>query len=159
MITNALPVILIGISVADAIHIFSEYYDLQARYPYRSVTSLVVETMAEMWRPVTLTTMTTVAGFLGLYLAADMPPFSFFGLFTAVGVLIAWLYSMLVLPAAMVLLKPRVHPTFIKAITGSFQCFDEPAGQMDAGSCRKSSRPVCNDFSGRLVCCQPSGGG
>ncbi|MFB3079007.1 MAG: MMPL family transporter, partial [Lysobacterales bacterium] len=33
VITNALPVILIGIAVADAIHIFSHYYDLQARDP------------------------------------------------------------------------------------------------------------------------------
>ncbi len=114
VITNALPVILIGISVADAIHIFSEYYDLQARHPERSVKSLVIAAMAEMWRPVTLTTLTTVAGFLGLYLAAYMPPFKFFGLFTAVGVFVAWFYSMLVLPAAMVLVKPKVHPSFIK---------------------------------------------
>ncbi len=115
VITNALPVILIGISVADAIHIFSEYYEQQARQPQRPEKELIVAAMVEMWRPVTLTTLTTVAGFLGLYLAAYMPPFRFFGLFTALGVLIAWFYSMLVLPAAMALFGPRVHPAFIRA--------------------------------------------
>ena len=115
VITNALPVILIGISVADAIHIFSEYYERQARAPEQQVKLLVVETMVEMWRPITLTTLTTVAGFMGLYFAAYMPPFQYFGLFTAVGVLIAWFYSLLVLPAAIVQFKPRVHPSFVKA--------------------------------------------
>jgi predicted RND superfamily exporter protein len=45
--------------------------------------------MEAMWRPVTLTTLTTAAGFMGLYFAAYMPPFKFFGLFTALGVSIA----------------------------------------------------------------------
>ncbi|MEH6472757.1 MAG: MMPL family transporter [Halopseudomonas sp.] len=115
VISNAMPVILIGISVADAIHIFSEYYDLQARHPERSIKVLVVDAMVEMWRPITLTTLTTVAGFLGLYLAAYMPPFRAFGLFTALGVFVAWFYSLLVLPAAMVLCKPKASKALIRA--------------------------------------------
>jgi len=114
VITNALPVILIGIAVAD-VHIFSHYYDLQARNPEGDRKMLVVETMAEMWRPVTLTTLTTMAGFMGLYFAAYMPPFSYFGLFTAIGVLIAWFYSLFFLPAAMAIVKPRVSAAFIRA--------------------------------------------
>ncbi len=115
VITNALPVILIGISVADAIHIFSHYYDLQARQPNKDKEALVVDTMVEMWRPVTLTTLTTVAGFMGLYFAAYMPPFSYFGLFTAIGVLVAWFYSLLFLPAAMAIVKPQVSAGFVRA--------------------------------------------
>lgn len=114
VITNALPVILIGIAVADAIHVFSHYYELQARDPEGDRKVQVVETMAEMWRPITLTTLTTMAGFMGLYFAAYMPPFSYFGLFTAIGVLIAWLYSLFFLPAAMAIIKPRVSPAFIR---------------------------------------------
>ena len=115
IITNAMPVILIGISVADAIHIFSEYYQRQAQHPEHSVKGLIVQSMAEMWRPITLTTATTIAGFLGLYFSAYMPPFQYFGLFTALGVAIAWFYSLFVLPAAIVLFKPTVHPAFIRA--------------------------------------------
>ena len=115
VITNALPVILIGIAVADAIHIFSHYYEIQARDPDGDRTAQVVETMAEMWRPITLTTLTTVAGFMGLYFAAYMPPFSYFGLYTAIGVLVAWFYSLFFLPAAMAIIKPKVSASFIRA--------------------------------------------
>lgn len=115
VITNAMPVILIGISVADAIHIFSHYFDLQLKRPGYDKKALVVETMVEMWRPITLTTITTAAGFLGLYFASYMPPFKYFGLYTALGVSIAWLYSMIFLPAMMALIKPRVSESFKKA--------------------------------------------
>ncbi|MGI9287267.1 MAG: efflux RND transporter permease subunit, partial [Pseudomonadales bacterium] len=110
VITNALPVILIGIAVADSIHVYSEYFERRALHPEESIQDSIVASMAVMLRPITLTTLTTMAGFLGLYFAAYMPPFKFFGLFTALGVSIAWLYSLTCLPAAMSLLKTQVHP-------------------------------------------------
>ena len=106
VITNALPVILIGISVADSVHIYSHYFELQAKRPFDDKKDLIVETIVEMWRPITLTTFTTIAGFMGLYFAAYMPPFKYFGLFTAIGVGIAWVYSLIFLPAAMAIIKP-----------------------------------------------------
>jgi uncharacterized protein len=114
VITNALPVILIGISVADTIHIYSEYFERRASHPEESVNDAIVFSMESMWRPITLTTLTTAAGFLGLYFAAYMPPFKSFGLFTAFGVSVAWLYSMLFLPALMAILKSKVHPRLAK---------------------------------------------
>jgi predicted RND superfamily exporter protein len=110
VITNALPVILIGIAVADTIHIYSEYFERRALFAQESINDSIVAAMNEMWRPITLTTLTTAAGFLGLYFAAYMPPFKYFGLFTAIGVGAAWLYSLLFLPAAMALLKTPIHP-------------------------------------------------
>lgn len=115
VITNAMPVILIGISVADAIHIFSQYFELQSHQPEQDRKILIIETMTEMWRPITLTSLTTSVGFLGLYFASHMPPFKYFGLYTAIGVMIAWAYSMLFLPAAIALIKPSVSRHFIKA--------------------------------------------
>jgi predicted RND superfamily exporter protein len=110
VITNALPVILIGIAVADTIHIYSEYFKRRALYAQESINDSIVAAMNEMWRPITLTTLTTAAGFMGLYFAAYMPPFKYFGLFTAIGVGAAWIYSLLFLPAAMALLKTPIHP-------------------------------------------------
>ena len=63
--------------------------------------------MLDMWRPITLTSITTIAGFMGLYLASEMPPFKYLGLFSALGVAIAWLYSMVFLPAALSLIPIR----------------------------------------------------
>ncbi len=114
VITNALPVILIGIAVADSVHIYSHYFELQAKYPANDKKELIVETLVAMWRPITLTTLTTIAGFIGLYIAAYMPPFKYFGLFTSVGVAIAWLYSLVFLPAAMAIIKPSASKHFIK---------------------------------------------
>ncbi|CAN0605893.1 unnamed protein product, partial [Ectocarpus sp. 12 AP-2014] len=57
--------------------------------------------------------LTTAAGFLGLYFAAYMPPFKYFGLFAAVGVAAAWLYSIFALPPLMKLMKVQVAQHFI----------------------------------------------
>ncbi len=105
VITNALPVVLIGISVADTIHILSDYYEDVALNPNDHPRNITVRTMERMWRPITLTSLTTMAGFLGLSLASVMPPMKYFGLFAMVGVGIAWIYSLIVVPAFLSLLK------------------------------------------------------
>ena len=107
VVTNALIVILIGIAVADSIHIFSQYYEEYAKHPESDAREIIIRAMGEMWRPITLTTLTTVAGFLGLYLASEMPPFRYLGLFSAIGVVVAWVYSLTLLPAALTLLKVK----------------------------------------------------
>lgn len=108
VITNGMPVVLIGIAVADSIHILSSYYEKIADEPEISNVDAVVHAMVEMSRPITLTSLTTIAGFLGLYIASVQPPMQFLGLFTALDIAIAWLYSMTVLPAVMSFLKIRV---------------------------------------------------
>ncbi|PCJ16859.1 MAG: Patched family protein [Candidatus Cloacimonadota bacterium] len=104
VVTNAMPVILIGIAVADSIHIFHQYYEEQKKYPSLDARAITVLTMNEMFRPITLTTFTTVAGFMGLSLSSLMPPFQFLGLYSAFGVFVAWLYSITILPAFLSLL-------------------------------------------------------
>ncbi|MEO0443457.1 MAG: outer membrane lipoprotein-sorting protein, partial [Pseudomonadota bacterium] len=111
VITNALPPILIGIAVADSIHIYNDYFERRALYPQQAINDAIVASMEAMWRPITLT---TIAGFTGLYFAAYMPPFKFFGLFTALGVAVAWLYSLTFLPAAMSVLKTEAQPGLAK---------------------------------------------
>lgn len=112
VITNALPVVLIGIAVADSIHILSEYYQRMVRCPGLDGRTLTVETMIDLWRPVTLTSLTTMAGFWGLSLASLMPPMRSFGLFALAGVFVAWVYSLIVVPAALTLLKPQPSPSY-----------------------------------------------
>lgn len=116
VITNALPVILIGISVADSIHVYSEYFERRALHPNENLLDSIVLSMVEMWRPITLTTLTTSAGFLGLYFAAYMPPFKAFGIFAALGVTLAGVYSLIFLPALMALLKTEVNQSLKQKI-------------------------------------------
>lgn len=107
VITNGLVVNLIGIAVADSVHILTRYEDERRQRPDTSKRELVVSAMCAMWRPVTLTTATTMAGFLALGLSSDMPPMRDFGLYGALGVALAWLTAIFVLPAAMVLWPGR----------------------------------------------------
>ncbi|PCI51704.1 MAG: outer membrane lipoprotein-sorting protein [Alphaproteobacteria bacterium] len=112
VITNGLIVCLIGIAVADSLHIFSQYYEEMTEHPDAGQKELVVRAMASMWRPVTLTTVTTMAGFLSLWPTNDMPPIQYFGLFGALGVFIAWAYSLTFLPALLSLLPKRGSRSF-----------------------------------------------
>lgn len=113
VITNALPVVLIGIAVADSIHILSTYYERRRNISSETHQESVIETMLDMWTPIGLTTLTTIAGFLGLSLSSTMPPMIYFGIFAMVGVASAWLYSITVLPAFMALVKLKPSPLFI----------------------------------------------
>ena len=99
VITNGLVVNLIGIAVADSIHIVSSFYGALRDEPELSKKDAVARAMARMWRPITLTSVTTIAGFLALGVSSPMPPIQAFGLFGALGVGLAWLYSMTLLPA------------------------------------------------------------
>ena len=107
VITNALPVIIVTIGVADSIHIFGRYYEGIEAQPRATPREVVVRTMADMWRPVTLTSVTDMAGFLALGAASSMPPVRAFGVYAAVGSGAALLFSLFVLPACLTLLEPR----------------------------------------------------
>ncbi len=114
VITNALPIVLIGIAVADSIHILSEYYQRMVEHTEPDSRTLAIESMVSIWKPITLTSMTTMAGFLGLSLASVMPPMKYFGLFALIGVGIAWIYSLTVIPAILSMLKLTPSPAYRK---------------------------------------------
>ncbi len=107
VITNGLPVILIAISVADSLHILGQHSFERARGPARPKRDRVVATMLAMWRPVTITSVTTVAGFLAVYAASSSPPIKDFGAYSALGVAVAWLVSLTAVPALLSLLPDK----------------------------------------------------
>ena len=112
VITNGLPVVLIAIAVADGIHILGEYYETAAKHPEYTQKELVVQTMVHMWRPITITTITTVAGFLAIAASSYMPPMTYFGLFGALGVFVALVYAVFMIPSAMMFLKPQLSRAY-----------------------------------------------
>lgn len=111
-ITNALPVIIVSIAVADAIHILTAYHRNLAVDPTLSAREATTLAMVEMARPITLTTLTTMAGFVGIAVASIMPPIVWFAWFAALGVALAWVLSIFVLPCCLVLLKLKPSPVF-----------------------------------------------
>lgn len=123
VITNGLIVCMIGVAVADSIHVLSQYYERQQREPKASQRELVVSTMRVMVRPVTLTSITTVAGFLALYPTSSMPPIKAFGLFGALAVCVAWAYTVTVLPAMLSFFKPRPSKSFVSSSNSGGKSF------------------------------------
>ncbi len=112
VITNGLIVCMIGIAVADSVHVFSQYYEEIAKDPDANSQTVTARAMAKMWQPITLTTFTTIAGFGALSLTTSMPPIYYFGIFGALSVLLAWVYTMTILPSILSLLKPEPSPSF-----------------------------------------------
>ncbi|MGR3176883.1 MAG: efflux RND transporter permease subunit, partial [Candidatus Anammoxibacter sp.] len=112
IITGSLPVILIAISVADGIHILGEYYENVAKRPDANKQELVVTTMSRMWRPVTITSLSDIAGFMGISFASFMPPMKAYGIFASVGVAIALLISLFGIPAGLMLFKVKPSRAF-----------------------------------------------
>jgi len=108
--TTMVPVTLMAIGVADAIHILGKYYELVLLNPDSQRREIVRSTMQEMWRPVVLTSITTAIGFLS-FLTMVMVPLQMMGVFAAVGIIYAMVVSLTLVPAMLVLMKvaaPRV---------------------------------------------------
>ncbi len=113
VITNGLIVCMIGIAVADSVHIFSQYYEEINVDPTADGKTITGRAMTKMWQPITLTTFTTIAGFSALAATTTMPPILYFGLFGALAVFLAWIFSMTTLPAILSLLKPKASQVFV----------------------------------------------
>ena len=100
------PTIILTLAVADSIHILVSF--LQQRRRGLSNHDAIVEAMSVNAQPVFLTSITTAIGFLSLNFS-DSPPFQLLGNITAFGVMVAWLYSMTVLPALVSIFKNPVR--------------------------------------------------
>lgn len=104
--TSLLPVILATVGVADDIHLLWRYQRVLARNSPEPHPAAVRHTMREMVRPIALTSITTLIGFLS-FNSSQIEPVSQFGTFAGVGIAYCILYSLTVLPAALALLPPE----------------------------------------------------
>ena len=109
LITTALPVVIMAIAVADSLHLITFYLKARREEAARGAREAVSLALGHTLLPITLTSVTTVAGFVGLSFGTAMRPISEFGLYAAVGVGAAWALSLTALPAVLVLtnLRPR----------------------------------------------------
>ncbi len=106
-VTTMLPILILAIGIADAVHFLSRERLLAHHKAYAHRKERMVEVMHELWKPMLMTTVTTGAGFLSM-LASDLPPIRDFGMFAAIGIVYALLITMLFLPAALMLLPEKV---------------------------------------------------
>ncbi len=95
------PTIILTLAVADSVHILVSL--LQSMREGNPKLDALVEAMRVNVKPVFLTTLTTVVGFMTLNFS-DSPPFRLLGNLTSLGVIFAWISSMTLLPAVVAIL-------------------------------------------------------
>jgi predicted RND superfamily exporter protein len=99
-VSTMIPVMLIALGVADGIHLLSHLNQEIKAHPERDKIELIKDMQQQLWKPVVMTSITTAAGFLSL-LTSDVLPIRYFGLFTAVGVISAMFFSLIMIPAGL----------------------------------------------------------
>lgn len=104
IMSSMIPVFLMPIAVCDSVHILSDFFE---KIPHaKDRKQAVLDVFEELMKPMFFTSITTAVAFSMLALA-DIPPVKAFGLFVAFGVMIAWLHTMTVIPAMLMLLRER----------------------------------------------------
>ncbi len=99
------PTIILTISICDAVHILVIY--LREVHKGKDKVTAMKHAMAINMQPVFLTSLTTAIGFASINFS-DSPPFREMGTAAAVGVMGAWLMTLLMLPAVMLWLPHKV---------------------------------------------------
>ena len=103
---NAL-IISITVAVAHCIHIFTQmFHELKSRSKLEALT----ESLKVNFFAVSMTSLTTVIGFLSLN-TNDLPPAVVLGNAAAIGTALAWLFSLTMLPAIVSILPFKTHKT------------------------------------------------
>ena len=95
------PIIILTLAVADSVHILTNFFH-KLRQGNSRMDSMV-ESLRVNFQPVMLTSLTTAIGFLSMNFS-DAPPFRDLGNISAIGVVAAFILSVTLLPALMVLL-------------------------------------------------------
>ena len=103
--TAVIPVLLITVGLAHEIHLLWRYRHRPADQPPGEALH---QTLAELGRPIVLSSLTTAAGFLAFLTSAIRPVWSF-GLFTGIGMLFCLLWAVVATPALLAL-RPAAIP-------------------------------------------------
>jgi predicted RND superfamily exporter protein len=102
-----LPTILFVVGMSDVVHILSKYFD-ELRLGTEKIPALKIA-FKEIGLATLLTSITTAIGFLTL-LTASIDPICDFGLYSATGVILAFILAYTLLPAVLVLTPaPKVN--------------------------------------------------
>ena len=119
------PTIILTLAIADSIHILVTMLNLMREG--HDKTYAIKESMRINFLPVSITSLTTIVGFLSLNFS-DSPPFWHLGNITAAGIAAAWALSLAFLPAILALLpvrcKARVESKYsMQKLLGRFADF------------------------------------
>ena len=103
IMSSMIPIFLMPIAVVDSVHIMSEFAD-----NYREgadAKQVISQTVEHLFTPMLFTSLTSAIGFLSLLLT-PIPPVQIFGAFVGFGILLAFILTIVLIPAYVVRMKP-----------------------------------------------------
>lgn len=104
IMSSMIAIFLMPIAVADSVHILSEFFDTYPRFQDKKETIRYVT--GHLFMPMLYTSLTTMAGFASL-IFTPIPPVRIFGAHVAFGVGLAWVLTMTLVPAYIMLFVPK----------------------------------------------------
>ncbi len=105
LITVLVPIMLIAIANDYGIHMIARYQEINASENNLSMKEISLAIAKNLWRPIVITGLTTVAGIAAL-LAHTLIPARQMAVVAGIGILAALFYSIVLLPAVLSLMKP-----------------------------------------------------
>jgi hypothetical protein len=113
IMSSMIPIFLMPIAVVDSVHILSEFFDVYSKEKGRQ--GAIEEVMGTLFTPMLYTSLTSAAGFLSLALT-PIPPVQVFGIFVAIGIMIAWVFTVTFVPAYVMLIPEKRLANFGLAV-------------------------------------------
>ncbi len=109
MMISAIPVLMISLATAYGIHFISRYYEERHNLdPVKAVNM----TIRDIFVPILMSALTTMAGFLSLT-AAIVRPMTEFGFFTTLGIFFAFILATFLLGSFFTIFPPpKIHKKF-----------------------------------------------
>lgn len=114
-VANA-PTMILTLAIADSMHLLATYFQNMKKGMQKQ--EAMVSSLNLNYQPVMLTSLTTVIGFLSMNFS-ESPPFRDLGNVVAIGVFAAWLFSIALLPALVMLLPFNIKASKVSDQPGS----------------------------------------
>lgn len=102
-----IPVMLVAIGVAYALHVYGSIDNYILKNLHATNTEIAEYSLTTVGKPALFAALTTVVGFISL-ITSQVYPVKYFGAFTAFGVALAWVLTMILVPITTILFGPRI---------------------------------------------------
>jgi len=103
IMSSMIAIFLMPIAVVDSVHILSEFSDRYRKGD--NVESVLTHVMQHLYKPMLFTSLTSAVGFYSLMLT-PIPPVKVFGAFIGSGILLAFMLTVLFIPAYIARMSP-----------------------------------------------------
>lgn len=127
IMSSMIPIFIMPIAILDAIHILSDFFDRYAQLQDKRKT--LIHVMGELYKPMLITTLTTMAGFASLALT-PIPPVQTFGIYITLGVFFAWIWTVTFIPAFIICIPEHKLAVFMKKTGDSSAQYNTPMARL-----------------------------